>query len=244
MTKTLFNKIRFQQLQEELLQLQGLRAPLDAALPDPGLGIINQSFPHGAFPVGAVHELLSSTAEEAAATAGFIAGILGTLLRGGSCLWVSGHRNIFPPALSSFGVVPDQVIFVEAPDNRKALWTIEEGLKCESLAAVVGEVRELTFTASRRLQLAVEKSRVTGFIHHRTNCITGNLACVSRWRISPLTSDPPEGLPGVGFPGWNVELCKIRNGKPGVWRVQWTHQGFCVRTDHAPEITIPVKKAV
>lgn len=243
MAQALFHTTIFQQLQEELLLLQGLRPPLDAELQDTGLGIINQAFPHRAFPVGAVHELVSNTAEEAAATTGFIAGILGTLMRRGACLWVSRHRNIFPPALHLFGITPDQVLFVAAPDHQKVLWAIEEGLKCETLAAVVGEVQELGFTASRRLQLAVEKSRVTGFIHHRTSRVTGNLACVSRWRIRPAASVAPEGLPGVGFPGWNVELCRIRNGRPGTWQVQWTPQGFCVLPEKMMEQAVVIKKA-
>ncbi|MGJ7032671.1 protein ImuA [Niabella hirudinis] len=242
MAQALFHTTLFQQLQEELLLLQGLRAPVDAELQDMGLGIISESFPHRAFPVSAVHELMSGSAEDAAATTGFIAGLLGTLMRRGSCLWVSRHRNIFPPALSIFGMTPDQVLFVEAPDPKKALWAIEEGLKCASLAAVVGEVQELSFTASRRLQLAVEKSHVTGFIHHRTNQVRGNLACVSRWRIRPVTSVSPGGLPGVGFPGWNVELCKIRNGRPGKWNVQWTPQGFSVLPEKTVEPAVIIKK--
>jgi protein ImuA len=29
------------------------------------------------------------------------------------------------------------------------------------------------------------------------------------------------GIPGVGFPCWNVELLKVRNGRPGTWQVEW-----------------------
>ncbi|MBZ4189451.1 Error-prone repair protein ImuA [Niabella sp. 3A5MI-3] len=243
MVQASFNRILFQQLQEQLLQLQGLRAPVDTEQQDMGLGIINRSFPHRSFPLSAVHELVSSTLQEAAATTGFMAGLLGTLMQRGACLWVSRHRKIFPPALNAFGIIPDQVIFAEVPDDKSALWTIEEGLKCESLAAVVGEVQELDFTASRRLQLAVEKSRVTGFIHHHTSRATENLACVSRWRIRPFASVAPEGLPGVGFPGWQVELCKIRNGQPGAWRVQWTDRGFYVVPEKSVEQAVVIKKA-
>ncbi|MBO9595684.1 MAG: Error-prone repair protein ImuA [Niabella sp.] len=243
MAKALFHTTLFQQLQQELLLLQGLRAPLDTELQDPGLGIINQSFPHRSFPVGAVHEWISSNAEDAAATTGFMAGILGTLMRKGACLWVSRHRNLFPPALNIFGITPDQVLFVQAPDPKQALWAIEEGLKCETLAAVVGEVPELGFTASRRLQLAVEKSRVTGFIHHRTDRVAEHGACVSRWRIKPIASTLPGGMPGVGFPSWNVELCKIRNGRPGSWKVQWTPQGFSVLPEKMTAQERVIKKA-
>ncbi|HEY4206229.1 MAG TPA: hypothetical protein VGM31_05445, partial [Puia sp.] len=28
-------------------------------------------------------------------------------------------------------------------------------------------------------------------------------------------------MPGVGFPRWNIELSRIRNGHPGSWVVEW-----------------------
>jgi hypothetical protein len=33
-------------------------------------------------------------------------------------------------------------------------------------------------------------------------------------------------MPGVGFPGWNVELLKVRNGKPGSWQIEWAESRF------------------
>lgn len=54
---------------------------------------------------------------------------------------------------------------MDAGKTKDSLWAIEEALKCNALIAVVGEITELTFNDSRRLQLAVEKSHVTGFIH-------------------------------------------------------------------------------
>jgi protein ImuA len=30
-----------------------------------------------------------------------------------------------------------------------------------------------------------------------------------------------DGIPGIGFPAWNIELLKIRNGKPGRWQMKW-----------------------
>ena len=30
-------------------------------------------------------------------------------------------------------------------------------------------------------------------------------------------------MPGVGFPRWNVELLKVRNGKPGSWQLEWSY---------------------
>ncbi|MBO9619762.1 MAG: Error-prone repair protein ImuA [Niabella sp.] len=230
-----FHKTVFEQLQNEILQLQGLRAPLEAERVSVGLDSLQEAFPDGAFPLSAVHEFISCTKETAAATTGFMAGLLAPLMHRGCCLWISTRPHPYPPALKLFGVEPDQVIFVTARKATEALWAIEEGLKCATLAAVVGEVPELSFTASRRLQLAVEQSHVTGLIHRCTAQPPGIVACTARWRITPLASSAMEDLPGVGFARWQVELLKIRNGKPGIWQVQWTPQGFAV--------TLPEKKA-
>ena len=232
-----------EKLQKEMLLMQGFRVPLESAQMDTGLGVINKAFPNHTFPIGAVHEFLSETKEHAAATTGFMAALLGTLMNKGSCLWVSTARTIFPPALKMFGISPDQVIFIDVMTNRDALWVIEEGLKCESLAAVVGEVKDLSFTESRRLQLAVEHSHVTGFIHRNIFRAAGNVACVSRWKITPLASIMEEGMPGVGFPRWDVALLKIRNGKPGQWQVQWAMGCFQVAGQQRPALTVTMRKA-
>lgn len=98
---------------------------------------------------------------------------------------------------------------------------MEETLKCNGLSAVVGEITNLNFTTSRRFQLAVEQSGVTGFILHDTKKQAMINACVSRWQISSLPSELSNDLPGVGFPRWKVELLKVRNGEPGSWTIEW-----------------------
>lgn len=215
------------QLQKDILPLMGFKPPSVGTAVEMGLGSIETAFPNGRFPTGAIHEFISTGAENAAASGGFMAGLLNPLMqRGGVCIWISSARTLFPPALKAFGVAPEQVIFVDLPREKEVLWAMEEALKCQGLAAVVGEMQELSFTASRRLQLAVEQSRVTGFIlrHHPRNLNT--VACVSRWNITPLASEPEGGLPGVGFPRWKVALLKIRNGRPGIWQLEWSANRF------------------
>lgn len=217
----------FRALQHEVMVLQGVGRPASLRCASLGLGGIEAAFPEGVFPEGAVHELVSFAPEEAAATSGFMAGIIGKLMRrDGLCLWVSTARKIFPPACSLFGLRADRVVFVEAATRRDALWAVEEGLKCGALSAVVGELQELSFTESRRLQLAVEKSRVTGFIHRCNPGSNNTLACAARWRIRPLASETREGMPGPGYPCWQVGLLKVRGGKPGNWEVSWRYDGF------------------
>lgn len=226
------------QLRKDILSLQGFRVPADSQKVHFGLGPVEAAFPNGVFPTGAMHELLSEGRENAAATTGFMAALLGrTMQRGGLCVWISSKRTVFPTSLKFFGIEPERVIFIDVKEEKDVLWMVEEALKCQALAAVVGELREINLTESRRLQLAVEQSRVTGLLHRHNPRSTNTIAAVSRWKISPLPSDPGEDLPGIGFYRWNVELLKVRNGEPGSWQIQWASGRF----DHSlkPVIAIP-----
>lgn len=214
-------------LQKSLLALQGFKQPVGNGI-DVGVGAIKYAFPNSMFPTGAVHELLCNTAETGAATGGFVSGILAALMQnGGVCVWVSQKQMVFPLALKAFGIEPCKVIFITLQKEKDILWVMEEALKCPGLAAVVGEVQQISFTASRRLQLAVEESRVTGFIIRNTTRNLNTIACIARWKITPLQSELEDGMPGVGLPRFNVQLLKVRNGKPGIWQVGW-HGCFIV----------------
>jgi protein ImuA len=226
-------------LQTDILRLQGFKH-LNSTAVDVGLGPLKDAFPNASFPLGAVHEFLSVRTEDAAATSGFISGLLASLMgSNGTCLWISSSRKLFPPALKNFGIAPDRFIFIDVQKERDVMWAMEEALKCGALTAVVGEMQEISFTASRRLQLAVEQSQVTGFVlrsnfRHASRQISKphTTACVSRWKITPLPSTPIAiGMPGIGFPQWRVELLRIRNGKPGVWDIQWRDGRFLSSQD-------------
>ena len=143
-----------------------------------------------------------------------------------TCIWISLSKNVFPPALAGFGISPDKIIFVTLQKEKEVLWCIEEALKCNGLAAVVGEINNFNFTVSRRLQLAVEQSGVTGFILrlHPRNMQTN--ACFTRWQINSAASISESNLPGVGYPCWKVDLVKVRNGRPGSWTIAWMQNSF------------------
>ncbi len=221
------------QLKERILSLEGFNTDADSRLHDFGLGAMNAAFPGGAFPVGAIHEFVSPTEACAAAANGFLSGLLSTLMKKeGICLWISVGRKVFPPALKFFGIEPHRIIFIDVRREKDALWVMEQGLKCNALAAVVAELRDIGFAESRRLQLAVETSRVTGFLHRQQPRLVNTLACVSRWKIRPLASWT-DGLPGVGFPCLEVELVKIRNGRPGIWQFGWKNGAFRIVPDRS-----------
>ncbi len=219
------------QLRKQIISLEGLNSEALSRQLDFGLGPMNQAFPSGVFPLGNIHEFVSPTEAHAAATKGFITNLLRTLCgKNGICLWIGINRNLFPPAQKFFGIEPDRIIFVDVKLRKDGLWVMEQALKCKALSAVVAELRELSFAESRRLQLAVENSQVTGFIHRQQPASKHPLACVSRWQISPLPSNS-NGLPGIGRPRVLVELEKIRNGHPGSWKFEWQNGRFYALPD-------------
>lgn len=214
-------------LRQEIFRLQGIKSSTAICEDSLGLGPINKAFPGQRFPLAAVHEFLYSKQENAASTAGFLAALLAGIAQGrGILIWIAAARHIFPPALKSFGIAPEQVIFINLKKDKEILWAMEEALKCAGLAAVIGEMQELDFTATRRLQLAVEKSKVTGFVLRNNPRQMNTTACFSRWQITPLPALVLDGLPGVGFPSWQVQLLKMRNGKPGTWQLSYVNGRF------------------
>jgi len=234
-----------QQLQREILPLEGYKPIAQGKPLSLGLGAIEAAFPNQCFPTGSMHEFLAMCPEEAAATAGFTAAIAGKLMEKiGVCLWIGRKMEVFPRSLAEFGVGPERVIFITPNTELQVAWAMEEALKCEGLAAVVGHIRDIDLTASRRLQLAVEQSRVTGFMLRYQPRQTGPIAAVARWRIAPLPSRLEDGLPGVGFPRWQVELQKVRNGRPGKWSLEWSAGKFHVLLQQAPTATQEQKRKV
>jgi protein ImuA len=214
-------------LQKDILLWQGFTPPAAGQVKGIGLGPLEDAFPNGVFPTGSIHEMICPTPEQTAATDGLISGLLSSLMKqGGACIWISTSRRLFPPALKAFSVTPDRIIFIDVQRDRDVLWAMEEALKCEGLAAVIAEVHEISFAQSRRLQLAVEDSKVTGFLLRNDPKKLGNTTCVARWQISPLPSEPEPGLPGVSFPRWQVDLLRVRNGNPGSWQLEFVEGRF------------------
>jgi protein ImuA len=211
-------------LRKQILLLEGFKEPL--LREDTSLGRINEAFPNGFFPFSALHEFFCFNQEEVTSSSAFITAILSSRFRrGATAVWISPDHKIFPPALKWFGVEPHQVLFLHVKKEKDISWAINEALTCSSLSAVVGEMPEMSITASRRFQLAIEDAGVGCFILRRNpkNLLT---TAVSRWHIQPLPTKAEDDFPGLGFPHWQVKLLKVRNGKTGCWNVEWTSKGF------------------
>ncbi len=225
-----------QDLKKQIMPLQGFGSAYKKGSIKIDLGPINDAFPDKVFPTGVVHEFCCTDQSGSAATSGFITAIISMLMHdNGVGIWISSSLTIFPPALISFGVDPANLVFIDLKKENDLLWVMEEALKCEGIAAVILESKDISFTVSRRLQLAVEQSGVTGFILRRNSRDPGTTACLTRWKIRSVSGEFHNEMPGVGFPRWKAELLKVRNGKPGSWLIEWSGNKFNSIQDNVAE---------
>ncbi|MTD94211.1 hypothetical protein GIW81_07655 [Hyphomicrobium sp. xq] len=114
--------------------------------------------------------------------------------------------------LAALGLKPSAWLFAETARASDALWAMEEGLRSESLALVIGVVDEAELTPARRLSLAAAE--------HSTPCLivtdprlspAGSTA--TRWRVGSRqsASHPFDGAaPGASHYAVALERCRHR----------------------------------
>jgi protein ImuA len=223
-------RARLPELRERIRRIERPTLAIHGVLPF-GIAAIDRALPGGGLAQGALHEILgmSGDEEDGALAAAFAAGILGRLARtgNGTVLWCLPRPDLYGPGLAAHGLDPARLVLVRVPRDGEILWAMEEGLRAPGIAAVVGEVGTLAAVASRRLQLAAERSGVTAFLLRRWR--DGGQAAreralpnaaVTRWRIAAQPSQPLPGEPGVGRPRWRVELLRCRGGEPACWEME------------------------
>jgi protein ImuA len=244
------------ELRERIRRIEQPTLAIHGVLPF-GTAAIDRVLPGGGLARGALHEILGTGGDEedGALAAAFAAGILGRLAEtgDGAVLWCLPRPDLYGPGLAAHGLDPARLVLALAPRNAEILWAMEEGLRAPGIAAVVGEVGSLPAVASRRLQLAAERSGITAFLLRRWR--DGGQAAreralpnaaVTRWRVAALPSQSLPGEPGVGCPQWRVELLRCRGGEPACWEVEGAdatgHVSLAATLAYRPEAPVSAER--
>jgi protein ImuA len=114
--------------------------------------------------------------------------------------------------LACLGLEPSSCLFVEAARATDALWAMEEGLRSQSLALVIGALSDVALTPARRLSLAAAGSS--------TPCLIvtdprepAAASTATRWRVEQRLSTPhPLEAGAPGAPRYAVSLERCRAG--------------------------------
>jgi protein ImuA len=204
------------ELRERIGRLEGGAARAKTVLPF-AVPEMDRALPGGGLAFGALHEVAGGGGGtvDGAAAALFVAGVAARSR--GKVLWCMTRPDLFFPAISQAGLHPDRVVWCESDKEEEVLSAMEEGLSFGAFSAVIGELVRLPMSASRRLQLAAEKSGTMGIALRRwrrqneASDYGQPTASTTRWRISTL---PSERLPvaGVGRARWLAELMRVKAG--------------------------------
>lgn len=205
-----------------------------------GLPAIDAALPEGGLALGRLHEVLAEGGE---AGTGFALALLARIAgRTGKILWCGASLRgpeLYGPGLAAHGLDPAQVIFARTAPGPETLWAMEEGLRCQALAAVLGEVEAIDLTATRRLQLAAERGGVTALAlrrRPRRPTLAGMAsagaghgleprglepsAATTRWRVAPMPGGEDRTTRR-----WRVDLVRCRGGAPRDFVLEWSHAG-------------------
>lgn len=190
-----------------------------------GVQAIDAHLPEGGLRLGALHEVAGggNGAVDGAVAALFAAGIAARVP--GNILWCVTHRDLFMPAIAQVGLSQDRLFIAECRDDNGVLESCEEALRCAGFSVVIGEASRLSLSASRRLQLAAERSGVMSLVirrwRHHKGAVEFNLptAAQTRWQVSARPSTPLP-VPGIGRARWSLELLRCRGGEGAVFEVE------------------------
>ena len=169
-------------------------------------------------------EVFAGAPMDGAAT-GFVLAQLGP--GGKPVLWVQdrmSRREAGRPCLAGMRPGVD-VLRVDVPSARDALWAAEQGLDCPSLGGVIAEIwgdpSVMNFTATKRLALGAEARGVPCWLLRRF-VQPGLSAARERWHVGSLPSDRHAfDLHAPGLPRWRVELFRSRLRPPGTWTASY-----------------------
>ena len=214
---TAAREVVLSELRERIAELDGGVTRHAGALAF-GIPEIDAALPGGGLAYGALHEFAGGGAGtvDGAAAALCAAGIAARTK--GPIIWCLTRPDLFFPALAQVGLHPDRVIFVESDKEEDVLANMEEGLSFGGLGAVVGEIVRLPMVASRRLQLAAERTGTMALAVRRwrrqteANDFGQPTASTTRWRVSVMPSEALP-VPGIGRAVWLLELMRVKAGE-------------------------------
>lgn len=225
---------------------------------------IDTALPWGGLPAGGLHEIMPAGPGHPGAATAFAAALAARFANGPTArhapaarivLWctesdVMDAGGLYAPGIGRFGLEVPRLALVRARRTGDVLWALEEAVHSAAPGAVVAEISTLSLTASRRLQLAAEKTGVPVILLRPFTARPAACAALTRWRIGPSPSLTGEAEIGSGgrthitapAPRIRAELFRCRGGAPGAWLMEWQDETGAFdlvtplrdRTDHTP----------
>ena len=171
-----------------------------------GLRAIDWMLAGGAFPCGAIHEILSQEGEGLPL---FFAAILASSAgKQGAVVWCDRGGRLYPPALEAAGIGLERLFLLRPSNAADELWAVAECLRCRGVSVTVATLGRLSRIDARRLQLAAERGGGTGILLRPSGALSAEYAAATRWLVRPI---PGERL----VQRWQLQLIHGHGGRVG-----------------------------
>lgn len=179
-----------------------------------GVPELDHSLQSGGWKKGAIHEFFYS-ANKFLSPPITIPSILATQ----SCkeiFWIGKQawptpfllERLYPPTSHAEKVTyKESCFFIDAPDRKIALWSIETILRGSAACCVIADCSNISFTLSRRLALAAEDSRSLLILLRDNKYARSPSSAVTRWQLS-------QALSLNEHPSWELKLLQCRGKEP------------------------------
>jgi protein ImuA len=203
-----------------------------------GVSCMDSHLASGILSLSGLHEIEPLRSTDTPWLTGFAFALLARLQTPAPIVWcvtrqqVGDHGSLYAHGAERYGLSPSQIVFCKVDHPLHLHFALEEALKTEGVAAVMGEGPLPSFTGSRRLSLLTKT--------HQKPCLLLNpqagsgrgSAAQTRWQVKPIPgeTDPLDPF-GPGLPTWLVALARVRGGHPSShpWRVVWDEQTHSFR---------------
>jgi protein ImuA len=174
-----------------------------------GLDALDHLAPGGAWPCGAVHELLCDPRGPAPTSVMLLLARAAWAVGQGVIVWSDPHRQLYPPALAAAGIDLQRLILLRPRNPAEQIWALAECLRCRGVAATVATVSNLSRIEGRRLQLAAERGGGVGIFRRiQDSSHPSHYAAATRWMVQPVPG-------GDDVQRWSIQLIHGHGGRIG-----------------------------
>lgn len=146
---------KMENLTRQIRDMETAGRPDQARIPS-GCRAMDRHLPQGGYARGSMLELLRNSSGSGVTTLALLIARQ-AIVDGKYLVVVDPQRQLYPPAMKSFGIPLERVIALQPPNHADAIWGLAQVLRCPAVGAVIAEVGTLEDRTARKLQLATEQ---------------------------------------------------------------------------------------
>jgi protein ImuA len=230
-----------------------------------GCSCMDACLPAGGYTPGSIIEYLRST-EGCGASYLAMAAAAAALRKAEDkyLVVVDPERQFYPPALLGYQIDLQRVVWVHPRSTTDAIWAMDQALRTQSVAAVIGDIDMLDDRNSRRLQLAAQRGGGLGLLLRGLSARRSPSWADVQWVVRSLVPQLAVEKNSVGHSQWaasgnfaiqsgesratmrrlELVLARLRGGKAGMRLMldidPVNGHMHAVSTDKSPKVLSPL----